>query len=106
MLSTEESLYDADELHDTSQNLLLGVEFKSTEKIKRHKGIRCLEEKPTTDVSKDIFLDVECSLIDTTRIGSMHSAAKAMDIVHVNGHENVNPKYLQLETNYIPKLYI
>ena len=64
--------------------------FTSTEKIIR----TTKDDKRNTRV-----LDIECSFIETTRIGSIEGGTKVLDIVNGDSSENTNLKYIKLESN-------
>ena len=71
-----------------------GLVFKSRRKISRKsKGLT--ERK---------FLDVVCSLIETTRLGKKEGGTRVMDVVNVNKHENINLKYFTLEATEIDSM--
>ena len=98
ILASSTNVYNTDEEHDPTQESHLGVEFKSTNKIKKH----------TTDGGKtlitgtDLLFDVECNLIETTKLGNRGD--RVMDTMNINGHEKINPNYFKLQmmkTNYI-----
>ena len=105
ILATPVNTYVTDEEHDPTQESYLGVELRSANKIRKRKdkGEKYAKEK-TVIKGGDIIFDVECRLIETTRLGTMQGGTKVLDVVNANGHENVHPKYLKLETvsaNYI-----
>ena len=82
---------------DPTDTSLLGVIFKSTEKIMR----TTRDEKRSTKV-----LDIECSFIETTRLGSIEGGTKVLDIVNGDSHENTNLKYIKLESNVINSIFV
>ena len=50
----------------------------------------------------DLLFDVEGNVIETSKLGNR--GVRVMDVMNMNGHENIFPKYLKLEmtrANYI-----
>ena len=99
--STGVNMYDTSKFFDPSENDLLGVEFRSQLKIKKH-DTTSSQTTSTQVVGEDILFDVECNLIETSKLGNRGD--RVMDVMNMNGHENIYPKYLKLEmtkANYI-----
>ena len=99
--STGVNLYATTPELNPAENDLLGVEFISRVKIKKHDTP---DDRITTTqrIGEEILFDVECNLIETSKLGDR--GVKVMDVMNMNGHENINPKYLNLEmikANYI-----
>ena len=94
--------YNTDEEHDPTQESYLGVEFRSADKSKKHTtGGGKTEIKPHV-FGTDLLFHVECNLIETSKLGNR--GVRVMDVMNMNGHENIYPKYLRLEimkANYI-----
>ena len=42
-------------------------------------------------------LDIDCSFIETTRLGNINGGTRVLDVVNADSHENTNLKYLKLE---------
>ena len=83
-------------------NPMMGVVFKSKEKIKRPaKATTTITHKETPKL-----IDVECSLVQTTRLGKMEGGIRVMDIVREREHENINPKYIKLESRIINSVFL
>ena len=105
ILASTVTTYVTDEEHDPTQESYLGIEFRSADKIRKRKDKGEKYAKEQTVIKGDgILFDVECSLIETTRLGTMQGGTKVLDVLNANGHENVHPKYLKVETvsaNYI-----
>ena len=81
---------------------MMGVVFKSKEKIKRPaKATTTITHKETPKV-----IDNECSLVQTTRLGKMEGGTRVMDIVQDREHENINPKYIKLESRIINSVFL
>ena len=81
---------------------MMGVVYKSKEKIKR-------PAKATTTIThKEIpkLINIECSLVQTTRLGKMEGGTRVMDIVREREHENINPKYIKLESRIINSVFL
>ena len=100
ILASEFNTYNTDEEHDPTKESYLGVEFRSVNKIKKHTTGG--GEAKTKVTGTDLLFDVECNLIETNKLGSRGD--KVMDIMNMNGHENIHPKYFKLEmikANYI-----
>ena len=99
--STGVNLYDTTTDLNLAENDLLGVEFRSRLKIKKHDTP---DDRITTTqrIGEEILFDVEYYLIETSKLGDR--GVKVMDVMNMNGHENIYPKYLKLEmvkANYI-----
>ena len=80
----------------------MGVEFRSADKIKKHTTDGGKTEIKTHVIGTDLLFDVECNLIETSKLGNR--GVRVMDVMNMNGHENIYPKYLKLEmtkANYI-----
>ena len=88
------NMYDTTEYFDPSENDLLGVEFRSQLKIKKH-DTTSSQTTSTKVVGEDILFDVECNLIETSKLGNR--GVRVMDVMNMNGHENIYPKYLKVE---------
>ena len=83
-------------------NPIMGVEFKSKEKIKRpSKTTTTISHKETPNL-----IDIECSLVQTTRLGKMEGGTRVMDIAREREHENINPKYIKLESRIINSVFL
>ena len=64
-------------MNPLSPSPMMGVLFKSKEKIKRpSKTMITITQKETPKV-----IDIECSLVQTTRLGKMEGGTRVMDIV-------------------------
>ena len=77
-------------------NPMMGVVFKSKEKVKRPAKTTTMTHKETPKL-----IDIECSLVKTTRLRKMEGGTRVMDIVREREHENINPKYIKLESRII-----
>ena len=83
-------------------NPMMGVVFKSKEKIKRpSKTKTTITHKETPNVN-----DTECSFVQTTRLGKMDGGTRVMDIVQEREHENINPKYIKLKSRIINSVFL
>ena len=51
----------------------------------------------TQTTGMHLLFNIECYLIKTTKHGNR--GAQVMDVANMNGHENINPKYLIVEMN-------
>ena len=82
-------------------NPMMGVVFKSKEKIKRPAKTTSITHKETPTL-----IDIECRLVQTTRLGKMEGGTRVMDIVCEREHENINPKYIKLKSRIITSLFL
>ena len=88
---------EEENMNPLMSNPMMGVVFTSKEKIKRPaKATTTIMHKETPKV-----IDIECSLVQTTRLGKMEGGTRVMDIVREREHENINPKYIKLESRII-----
>ena len=102
ILASPNNNYNTDEEHDPTQESYLGVEFRSADKIKKHTTDGGKTEIKTHVIGTDVLFDVECNVIETSKLGNR--GVRVMDVMNMNGHENIYPKYLKLEmtkANYI-----
>ena len=83
-------------------NPMMGVLYKSKEKTKRPaKATTTITHKETLKL-----IDIECSLVQTTRLGKMQGGTRVMDIVREREHENIDPKYIKLESRIINSVFL
>ena len=80
---------------------MMVVVFKSKEKIKRPAKTTTITHKETQNV-----IDIECSLVQTTLLRKMEGGMRVMDIVQEREHENINPKYIKLESRIINSVFL
>ena len=93
---------EEENMNPLMSNPMMGVVFKSKEKIKRPaKATTTITHKETPKV-----IDIECSLVQTTRLGKMEGGTRVMDIVREREHENINPKYIKLESRIINSVFL
>ena len=85
---TDENPYARNDASDMN-----GLVFKS----RRNVSLKHVSTK-RDDFAVGKFLDVVCSLIETTRLGRREGGTRVMDVVNVDNHENINLKYFKLET--------
>ena len=67
---------EEDNMNPLISNPVMGVVFKSMEKIKRPPKTTTSTQKETSKV-----IDIECSLVQTTHLGKMEGGTRVMDIV-------------------------
>ena len=67
---------EEDNTNPLISNPKMGIVFKSKEKIKRPSKTTTITQKETPKL-----LDIECSLVQTTRLGKMEGGMRVMDIV-------------------------
>ena len=96
------SIEEEENMNPLSPSPMMGVLFKSKEKIKRHsKTTTMITHKETPKA-----IDIECSLVQTTRLGKTEGGTRVMDIVRECKHENINPKYIKLESRIINSVFL
>ena len=97
IIVTDVNIYQT--THSPAQDGCLDVEFRSPTKIKRH--------SPTMQKHrKNMMIDIECTLTETTRIGQTNGGTKVMGVCNVDGNTIENPTYFPIETRLINALYI
>ena len=93
---------EEENMNPLMSNPMMGVVFKSKEKIKRPaKATTTITHKETPKL-----IDIECSLVQTTRLGKMEGGTRVMDIVREREHENINPKYIKLDSRIINSVFL
>ena len=98
IIATDVNIYRTAEQHLPAQEGFLDVEFRSPTKIKKHSTV----VKP----GKNMMIDIECDLLETTRIGQTNGGTKVMGVCKLDGNTIVNPKYFPIETRVITSIYI
>ena len=94
------NIYRTIEQHAPYRQGFLGVEFRSPTKIKRH--TKTIMQK----LRKNIMVDIECNLIETTHIGQRNGGTQVLGVCNVDGNTIINPKYFPIETRLIKSIYI
>ena len=100
IIATDVNIYRTIEQHAPYRQGFLGVEFRSPTKIKRHTKTQMQK------LRKNIMIDIECNLIETTRIGQTNGGTQVLGVCNVDGNTIINPKYFPVETRLITSIYI
>ena len=93
---------DEANMNPLSPNPMMGVLDKSKQKIKRPSKTTTM----ITHTETPTLIDIECSLVQTTRLGKMEGGPRVMDIVREREHENIHPKYIKLESRIINSVFL
>ena len=99
IIATDVNIYRTIEQHAPYRQGFLGVEFRSPTKIKHHTTIM-------QKLRKNIMIDIECTLIETTRIGQTNGGTQVLGVCNVDGNTIINPKYFPIETRLLNSIYI
>ena len=51
-------------------------------------------------------IDIECNLLETTRIVQTNGGTQVLGVCNVDGKTFVNPEYFPIETRLITSIYI
>ena len=94
------NIYRTIEQHAPYRQGFLGADFRSPTKIKRH--TKTIMQK----LRKNIMVDIECNLIETTRIGQTNGGTQVLGVCNVDGNTIINPKYFPVETRLLNTIYI
>ena len=52
-----------------------------------------------------MMIDIECKLLETTRIGQTNGGTQVLGVCNVDGNTIINPKYFPIETRLLNSIY-
>ena len=100
IIATDVNIYRTIEQHAPYRQGFLGVEFRSPTKIKHH--TKTIMQK----LRKNMMIDIECNIIETTRIGQTNGGTQVLGVCNVDCTTIINPKYFPIETQLLTSIYI
>ena len=86
IIATDVNIYRTIEQHAPYRQGFLDVEFRSPTKIKCH--TTTIMQK----LRKNMMIDIECNLIETTHIGQTNGGTQVLGVCNVDGNTIINPK--------------